>query len=142
MNAPHTLLSEKPKVNARQCGMSLIQFGGRRGWLWVRLLSHFCGILNGIQKGRGRGDAASQPPSGDKSYLDQAILGRGHNAGRQFYLDNAVHGAVAGNAIEKDDGGGSALGICEAALESVGRGILWIIGQWKSSACEAETFAT
>jgi hypothetical protein len=127
MNAPRKLLSEKLKMKARWPGMSLIQFGGRRGWLRVRLLSHFCGILNGIQKSRGCGDAAPQPPTGDKFYFDQAILGRGHNAGRQFYLDNAVHGAVAGNAIEKDDGGSSALGICKATPNSGGRGILWII---------------
>jgi hypothetical protein len=107
--------------------MSLIQFGGRRRWLLVRLLSHFGGILNGIQKSRGCGDAAPQSPSGDKPYLDQAVLGRGHNAGRQFYLDNAVHCAMGGNAIEKDDWGSSALGICDAALGSVGREILWII---------------
>ena len=104
--------------------MNLIQLGCRCRGVLLGLLSHFCGLLNGIEKNGSGSDATSQARSRHKSYLNETILSGGHKAGRQFYLDNAVHRAMAGDAIEKDDRGSGALSICDAPLSTEGRGSL------------------
>lgn len=103
--------------------MSLIQLrAGSRSLL--RLFLHLKDLLQRVDKAGGRNTAASQAACGNKLYFDTAIRQWSHNTGCQFYLDNGMQVAMAGNAIKVDERGTAVLGICNAALGRVGRGSL------------------
>jgi hypothetical protein len=107
--------------------MSLIQLGGRRGWLRLWLLQHLQRFVDRQTKALGGGWAAPQPCCGNGFEANGAICVWDQNAGNNLYQDRAMHDAMARGSIEMHKGNAN-LGVRDIdPRRHAGVGSFWFI---------------